>query len=188
MFVQSGFGTQAYSSIAASSIQRLEGRAVTASAAESVKYAENVSLSDAGKALAASEGASTEKPPYLPYQERILANANADRAYAEEMSYGIAYAYSTIVYDLTDCIKDGSLPANKLAISGRIIDDAFKENFYREAALIDSQRRTLYESEKAKGTDPVEILRKLFDFENAQSSDYQEATSLGWRGEINAKV
>jgi DNA-binding XRE family transcriptional regulator len=58
--------------------------------------------------------------------------------------------------------------------------------FDREAALIDEKKRALYESEKAKGTDPLEILNKLYDFENSQSYEYQEATGAGWRGEIAA--
>ena len=186
MIVQSAYGTLAYSSIAASSIQRIEGRAVTAMTADSAKNAEKVSISNAGKALAADE--STGTLPYLPYQERMLANASANPAYAEEMAYGKAYATSLICYDISGILHDGSLPLNKLAGTGRIIDDAFKEKFFREAAVVDAQRRALYESEKAKGTDPVEILRKLFDFENAQSRDYQECTGLGWRGEIAAKV
>lgn len=185
MVVQTGYGTQAYSSIAASSIQRLDGRAVTAMIADSAKNAEKVSISSAGKALAAAE--STSKLPYLPYQERMLANASADRSYAKEMACGKAYANSTIVYDISDNIRDSRLPI-KLSVSGRVVDDAFKEKFYREAAVVDAQRRALYESEKAKGTDPVEILRKIFDFENAQSYEYQECTGLGWRGGIAAKA
>jgi hypothetical protein len=44
------------------------------------------------------------------------------------------------------------------------------------APLIDQQRVSLYEAEKAKGTDPVEILKKLFDFANSQPRSYREAT------------
>ncbi len=65
---------------------------------------------------------------------------------------------------------------NKLSSTGRIIDDAFKENFAKEAAVVDAQRKAIYESEKAKGTPIDQILAKLFDHMNSQSSDYIEAT------------
>jgi hypothetical protein len=186
MIIQSGYGTQAYIGIAASSIQRLEGRTVTASIAETAKYADKVSLSDAGKALAASEATSTEKLPYLPYQEYWLGRASADPAFAKELAEIKAYGKSAIITNMSEVRLDPTLPGNKLSTTGRIADNAYEERFEREAAVVDAKRRALYESEKAKGTDPVEILRKLYDFENVQSYEYQEATGLGWRGETAA--
>ena len=185
MIVQSGYGTQAYNSIVSSAIQRLEGRtAATATIAETAKYADKVSLSSAGKALADSE--SVGALPYLPYQEYWLAKASADPALAKMLAESNAYAYSTTVTNMSEVLRDRTLPGNQLTTTGRIVTAEFEEKFFREAAVVDAQRRTLYESEKAKGTDPVEILKKLFDFENAQSYEYQEATGIGWRGEIAA--
>lgn len=188
MIIQSGFGIQAYSGIIAASIQRLEGHAAAATVAETAKYADQVSLSNAGKALAASESANTEKLPYLPYQEYYLGKASADPKLARELASAKAYGISLLVTDERESRRDPSLLGmNKLSSSGRIIDDAFKEQFWREAPIVDAQRQALYESEKAKGTEPVEILKKLYDFENAQSAVYREATGSGWReGEVAA--
>jgi hypothetical protein len=183
MIVQSGYGTQAYSSITASSIQRQEGRAVTAAVADSAKYAEKVSLSNAGKALAASENAGTQYR--TPAQEYWLGRASADPAFAKELVHMKAYANSFVMCDISDSLRDYRLPI-KFSTSGRPVPDGFQARFEREAAAVDAQRRALYESEKAKGTDPLEILNKLYDFENAQSYEYQEATGSGWRGEIAA--
>jgi len=68
--------------------------------------------------------------------------------------------------------------------SGRIIDDAFKSKFESEAAVIDSRRLEIYQSEKAKGTDPLQILIKMLDFTNSQSQDYLEATGWGYMGRM----
>lgn len=73
---------------------------------------------------------------------------------------------------------DGKL--NKLASSGRIIDADFRDKFTREASLVDAQRRNIYETEKAKGTDPVQIISMMIDHINSQSSDYLEASGWGW--------
>lgn len=70
----------------------------------------------------------------------------------------------------------GGDPVNKLS-SGRIIDDSFKQKFASESSVIDAQRKAIYNSEKAKGTDPVQILSKMMDFTNFQTKDYLEATS-----------
>jgi len=48
----------------------------------------------------------------------------------------------------------------------------------RPPAAIDAQRQALYNAEKAKGTNPVDIIAKMIDFTNAQSRDYLEAS--GW--------
>ncbi|MFN3736273.1 hypothetical protein [Hydrogenophaga sp.] len=47
-----------------------------------------------------------------------------------------------------------------------------------EMAAVDAQRLALYNAEKAKGTNPVDIIAKMIDFTNAQSRDYLEAS--GW--------
>lgn len=69
---------------------------------------------------------------------------------------------------------------NKLASSGRVIDADFRDSFNREASIVDAQRRAIYDSEKAKGTDPVQIISMMIDHINSQSSDYLEATGWGW--------
>jgi hypothetical protein len=146
-------------------------------AASPAKTADQVSLSSAGKALAASERTVTQTR--TPAQEHLLQAASSDRESAEKIAYDMTVAPSTIFYSsIYDMDADGKL--NKLASSGRIIDADFRDSFNREASIVDAQRRTIYESEKAKGTDPVQIISKMIDHINSQSSDYLEATGWGW--------
>jgi hypothetical protein len=95
------------------------------------------------------------------------------------MARDMADSPSMIAYDISDYLAAGiPFELNKLSSTGRIVDEAFKERFAAEAPSIDAQRLALYNAEKAKGTNPVEILSKLIDFTNMQSTDYLEAT--GW--------
>ena len=65
----------------------------------------------------------------------------------------------------------------------RPILQAFKEAFAKEAAELDAERLALYRSEKAKGTDALQILKIMIDFTNENASDlYKEATGQGWFG------
>jgi hypothetical protein len=69
-----------------------------------------------------------------------------------------------------------------LATTGQIVGDDYIDRFSKEASAIDIQRRSMYETEKAKGTDPLQILSMMIDFTNMQSQDYLNATGWGWRG------
>lgn len=96
-----------------------------------------------------------------------------------KIAYDMTVAPSTIFYSsIYDMGADGKL--NKLASSGRVIDADFRDSFNREASIVDAQRRAIYDSEKAKGTDPVQIISMMIDHINSQSSDYLEATGWGW--------
>lgn len=178
MIIQSSYGALAYSGISVSSAQRQEGRTMPAVIAAPAKNADQVSLSAAGKTLAASAVASTQSR--TPAQEKLIMAASSDRASADKIAYDMAIAPSTIFYNISDV--GGGEEVNKLSTSGRIIDDGFKDRFNSEASVIDAQRRAIYESEKAKGTDPLQILSMMIDFTNSQSADYLEATGWGWRG------
>lgn len=140
-------------------------------------YADNVSLSSAGKALAANETNATQAR--TPAQEKLLKAASSDQASAEKIAHDMASAPSTIFYDISG-VPGGEAP-RKLS-SGRIIDDEFISKFNSEAPAIDAQRRAIYQSEIAKGTDPVQILSKMIDFTNMQSKDYLEASGWGFQG------
>jgi hypothetical protein len=142
--------------------------------AGSAGAADKVTLSAAAQALAAGESPATQAR--TPAQERLLGLGASDPRQADQLASDLANTPSTIFYDLRGA--RGDQPLNKLS-SGRLIDDAFKEKFASEASVIDTQRQALYDSEKAKGTPPLEILGKVMDFMNAQSSDYLEASGWG---------
>lgn len=178
MIIQSGYGTLAYSGIATSSMRRQDGQMVLATTADPTKNANHVTLSSAGKALAADESNMTQSR--TPTQEKLIMVASSDRESAEKIVQDMAYTPSTIFYDISGV--GGGEEVRKLSTSGRIIDDGFKSKFNSEASVIDTQRRAIYETEKAKGTDPLLILSKIIDFTNSQSQDYLEATGWGYRG------
>lgn len=177
MIIQSSHGALAYSGIAASTMQRQDLKIASAAIADPAKNADRVSLSSAGKALATSERTVTQTR--TPAQEHLLRAASTDRESAEKIANDMVSVPSQICYSsIYDMDADGKL--NKLASSGRIIDADFRNRFNREASIVDAQRRTIYESEKAKGTDPVQIISMMIDHTNSQSSDYLEATGWGW--------
>jgi hypothetical protein len=136
-----------------------------------VKISDSVTLSSEGKAYAAkaSNGESTRTTA----QNRLIGAVMSNPQDAEKLAYDTAHANSQIFYNLRDSPSNGPF---RLAVTGEFVTDEYKENFAKTAPLIDQQRVSLYETEKAKGTDPVEILKKLFDFTNSQPRSYLEAT------------
>ena len=180
MMIQSSYGISAYSGIAALSAQRQTSRITQAMTAAAPETAEQVTLSDAGKALAAREDAPVRRR--TPVQEETIREARADPEFAKVYAEFMARETSVIACTLNE--KRGDEPL-RLYSNGKFADDAYTERFYREAAVVDAQRRALYESEKQKGTDPAEIIAKMIDFTNAQSYAYREATNKGyWADEV----
>lgn len=144
---------------------------------------DQVALSSAGKALAASESNATQTR--TPAQEKLIMAASSDSQSAEKIAHDMAYAPSTIFYDISGQrgVGDGNGGfVRKLSTTGQIVGDDYVNNFNKEASVIDAQRRAIYDSEKAKKTDPLLILSKMIDFTNSQSQDYLDATGWGWRG------
>lgn len=168
-----GSANSLYGTLNKSSVQRQESPSSTA------RTADTVSISDAAKALSSPDKGTTQSR--TPAQQKLLKSASDDPQSAEKIAYDMANVPSTIFYDISDQLASGKMgPVNKLSTTGRIIDDAFKEKFSAEASAIDSKRLEIYNSEKAKGTDPVTILSKMIDFTNSQSKDYLEASA--WLG------
>lgn len=183
MIIHSSYGTLAYSGISASSAQRQDGRTVPAAIAAPAKSTDQVSLSTAGKTLAASESAFTQSR--TPAQEKLMMAASSDRASAEGIAHDMATIRSAIVWDLTGQAGVGNGTGEfvrMLSTTGQIVGDDYIDRFSKEAAAIDVGRSSIYETEKAKGTDPLQILSMMIDFTNTQSKDYLEATGWGYRG------
>ena len=177
MIIQSGYGVPAYNASSKIALQP-QGSGVTKSLhTDPAKNADRITLSSAGKALAASERTVTQTR--TPVQEEVLRAASSDRASAEKIAYQMTVAPSQICYSsIYDMGPDGKL--NRLASSGRMIDQNFRDRFSQEASVVDAQTKAIYDSETAKGTDPVKIIGMIFDHINSQSSDYLEATGWGW--------
>jgi hypothetical protein len=135
------------------------------------QIADPVTLSTEGKVYA--EKASNGEPTRTTAQNRLIREAMLNPQYAEKLAYEMAHVNSCICYNLRDSPPTGPF---KLATTGEFVTEEYKENFTKIAPLIDQQRASLYETEKAKGTDPVEILNRMFDFINSQPRNYLEAT------------
>lgn len=183
MIIQSSYGTSAYSGISASSAQRQDGCTVPTAIAVPAKNADQVSLSTAGKTLAASESAFTQSR--TPGQERLIMVASSDRASAEEIAHDMAIIPSAIVWNITGQKGVGNGTGEfvrKLSSTGEIVGEDYIERFSKEATAIDAKRRTIYETEKAKGAAPAQILSMMIDFTNKQSKDYLDATGWSYRG------
>ncbi len=187
MNIQSGYGIKSYqgsdrvglSKIGASSEKSTSTETLGVRGASSTTT--KVSISDAARKLASQEMTPTQGRTAI--QEKLLKSAASDPQGAEKLAYDMANTPSAIFFDLRGV--GGGDSVTKLS-SGRIIDDAFKENFASEASVIDAQRKALYNSEKAKGTPADQILAKLFDFTNSQSKDYLEATA--WLESVGGKA
>lgn len=110
--------------------------------------------------------------------------ASADRDSAEKIAQGMASTPSTIFWDISDQVNGGrgNEPVRKLSSTGEIVGDDFIKQFNSQAPAIDTQRLAIYQTEKAKGTDPVHILSKMIDFTNAQSKTYLDASGWGDQG------
>jgi hypothetical protein len=178
MIIQSGYGVLAYNALSRGAPQQQGGGVAKSSLTDPAKNADQVTLSNAGRALAADQTNTTQ--PRTPAQEKLLMAASSDRESAEKIAQGMAETPSTIFYNISGV--GGGEEVRKLSTSGRIIDDEFKSKFNSEASVIDAQRRAIYETEKAKGTDPLQILSKMIDFTNSQSKDYLEASGWGYQG------
>lgn len=141
------------------------------------KATDAANSSSTGKVLAStsSNGATQSR---TAVQEDILRYARADSQDAERLAHDMAYSRSDICYDLTESIKTNRMEDIKLASTGEKVGDDYKRQFYQNASKIDAQRMQIYNTEKAKGTDPVIILNKMIDFTNSQSKNYLAAT--GW--------
>jgi hypothetical protein len=150
---------------------------LTQSTSGSSSSSTNVSISDAARNFASQETVATQGRTAI--QQRAINSAAADPQWADKMAEGFANVRSQIAYDISDQLGPGKHEfTRKLSSTGRIIDDAFEENFYKEASRVDAQKKEIYAAEKAKGTPSAEIYAKLIDFTNTQSSDYLEGT--GW--------
>ena len=137
---------------------------------------DRVTISDAARAMAAKESGATQARTAI--QEKLLADAaSGGPQFAARMAEEMATSSSTIFYDISEYIASGvAFKLDKLSSTGRRVDEAFKERMTTEMASVDAQRLALYNAEKAKGTNPVDIIAKMIDFTNAQSRDYLEAS------------
>lgn len=183
MLISSGYGVAAYRSSGSVSLPQQNSRPIESALSEPAKNADRVTLSSTGKALAADENNATQ--PRTPAQEKLMQAASSDRQSAEKIAQGMAFTPSTIFWDISGQLGVGGgngESVRKLSTTGQVVDDNFIKRFNSQAPAIDAQRLAIYQTEKAKGTDPLQILSKMIDFTNTQSKDYLDASGWGYQG------
>lgn len=168
MLIQNlGTVSAAYTAMKTAVVQRQ-----TSTAVDEGSTADKVTLSSTAKALAASEEDKTSVR--TPAQKELLRAISDDTtANVDKLAYDMAYIPSRVMFD----ISHGDI---RLASTGQVVGDDYVANFEKLSATIDAQQRALYDAEKAKGTDPKEIIAKIIDFRNAQSDEYRVATAWGY--------
>jgi hypothetical protein len=177
MIIQSSIGVLAYNASSKIGLQQQGSGVTKSSLTDAAKIADQVTLSSEGKALASAESKMTQSR--TPVQENLLRAASSDPGSAEKIAKDMANAPSGVLVDIRgqSGVGDGNGEfVLKLASTGKIVDDNYINQFNSKAPAIDAQRLAIYQTEKAKGTDPLAILSKMIDFTNSQSKDYLEAT------------
>lgn len=140
--------------------------------APAADYADKISISDTGKALARIQ---TESPSQ-EFRRITLEDANRDPAFAEKFTR--EYAYDDSLEKGGPLVDISAYPTIRYTYTGELVTDSNLAAFKAEAASARIGRVTLYQQEKAKGTPDAEILEKLFRYTDTQSDAY--LSKLGW--------
>jgi len=145
------------------------------SPAPAANYAEKVTLSTQGKALAAGDTKSSAGPN-LAYQELLIKNVKEYPSWGEKFTKDFAYDKG---FQTTGPLVDiSNLPTISYTYTGELVTDSNLSAFKAEAATARTGRVALYEAEKAKGTSDAAILEKLFRYTDTQSDSY--LSKIGW--------
>lgn len=85
--------------------------------------------------------------------------------------YGCEDRYSPLIYV-------GDWPIIRIAATGEILTQEKLDYFKKVADLYHDGRVNLYETELAKGTPPLEILKKIFEYNDTLPEEYRKME--GW--------
>jgi hypothetical protein len=182
MIIQPGYNVLTYNDIQSSVGGKQSGNVLPATDADTAKYADQVTISSAGKTFVENASTLNEIPPRTEAQQRLINEGNVDSSFADEMSNMMVNSVTTMFVSL-ESIRENLNGPHRLATSGRLVTQDFEAAFNRDAAIFKTARKELYDSEKSKGTEPSKILEILIDFTNKNASPvYKEATGEGWFG------
>ncbi|GAB0152326.1 MULTISPECIES: hypothetical protein [Marinobacterium] len=182
MIIQPGYNVLTYNDIQSSVGGKQSGNVLPATGASVEKYADQVTISSAGKTFVENASTLNEIPPRTEAQQRLINEGNLDSSFADEMSNMMVNSVTTMFVSL-ESIRENLNGPHRLATSGRLVTQDFEAAFNRDAAIFKTARKELYDSEKSKGTEPSKILEILIDFTNKNASPvYKEATGEGWFG------
>lgn len=108
------------------------------------------------------------------YRDAVIRNAEADASAAEKMASELAHDVS---YAQTGPLVDiSNLPKITYTYTGEPVTNENMAAFKSEATKVSSGRLALYNEEKSKGTPDAQIIKKIFDYDDRQSEQYQKIT------------
>jgi len=144
-------------------------------AATTANYADTVTLSTQGKALAVSDQQQGVGWT-LSNQEHVINSVKEfpvwGAKYTEDFAYDDSYEKTGPLVDISN------LPTIRYTYTGELVTDSNLAAFKAEAATARLGRVALYEAEKAKGTPDAEILEKLFRYTDTHSDSY--LSKISW--------
>ena len=171
MIIQAGYGPVAYNSIGTSTIQRQDAKSASAIIAGPAKNTDQVTLSSAGRALAAnvSDTEQSSKYDWLSRSAHELSEPAADK-----LAHDMSYAPDGVLLSLNDSVNGPSHLAN----SNKLFTGEDKSYFEQMSSKVRNDRINIYENEKGKGTSPAEIMDKILSYNKSLPERYKELS--GW--------
>lgn len=137
------------------------------SPALAANHADTVSISEAGKALAANEESKATFSSGNRWNSLAEAAHNMSEADADQMVSGMSYASDGVLVSLED------YPSLRLSSTGQVVTKEDMAYFDGMMESVKQGRINLYESEKAKGTHAAEIMDKIVAYMDSLPMKYQ---------------
>lgn len=132
-------------------------------------YGEKVSISDAGKALADADAASSK----LDTQNRLAWLSDAAHSLSESEADKLAKDYASASDGVLVTDESIEHPPLRLASTGQILTDEAQKYFDGLSNQVKADREQIYSSEKAKGTPAADIIDKMLAYNDSLPMKYQ---------------
>lgn len=177
MIIQTGYNVSVYGVTTGSGIRQQSSGSSKSAIADATKATDTVTLSNASKALAASDPSGSAKNSVSATHPWISEAAHSDTPEnADKLAYGLAYGSDGILYDADSMLNKNEL---RLASTKELVTDQDRSYFSQMSAQATQQRISLYESEKAKGTPPAQIVDMLLAQTNTMPEKYKHLAGWG---------
>lgn len=105
--------------------------------------------------------------------------AHVDPEFADEMAYAYSHMDDGPLYDMRAWDGAGTGPS-RYSATGEVVTPESEARYRKLAASHEAASRSLYDAEKAKGTDPADIFDKLIALLDSQPEDYR--SFIDWEG------
>lgn len=176
MIIQTGYNVSAYGVTTGSGIRQQSCGGLKSAIADATNSTDTVTLSNASKALAASDTSGSAKSTVSATHPWISEAAHSDSPEnADKMANGLAYASDGILYDADSLLNKNEL---RLASTKELVTDQDRSYFAQIGSQATQQRISLYENEKAKGTPPAQIVDMLLAQTDTLPEEYRNLA--GW--------